>query len=269
MKTCSRVLLLGGLGNNFFQLARAIELKKKGNVEILYIGNFYKYFYFFLGHTSHEKWLDMECLINSLGFKYRSINFFEFLTLVKIYLMKSLNFQTSFDQELSKSKEKTLQVGYFQTEKHVKLDSIEEVAKKINNLIDVTKFKIKDILVVHVRGTDIGNENRIKKSYFDEILSYCDKKNIEFSIITDDINFSKKLIKDVTKKIKIFSKNPRDDFMYFVSSKYILLSNSTFSFWGGICSRLINPEVKIFGTENWKFTPFIDVDILKDSLEEG
>lgn len=69
-----KVLLMGGLGNQFFQIARAIELRDRSiGVQLVYIDAKLDWLYRLGGHTKHDSWLDVSVLAESLGLKYRSI----------------------------------------------------------------------------------------------------------------------------------------------------------------------------------------------------
>ena len=90
-ETSYKVLLMGGLGNQFFQIARAIELRDKSvGVEVIYIGEKLDWLYRLGGHTKHDSWLDVSVLAENLGLNYRSITLLELLFLGFKFLFRKL-----------------------------------------------------------------------------------------------------------------------------------------------------------------------------------
>ena len=73
---------MGGMGNKFFQISRAIELKrKKIVVELVFIDMRLRSLYKLSGHTIHEDWLDVVKLVGQFGIPVRPISLAELISL--------------------------------------------------------------------------------------------------------------------------------------------------------------------------------------------
>jgi hypothetical protein len=138
-----KVLLMGGLGNQFFQIARAIELRDQSfGVQVVYIGDKLDWLYRLGGHIKHESWLDISVLMESLGLEFRCITFRELFFLGLKFVSRKLHIKTAFDEELeSRLDQKSLSsnswdVGYFQSIRHVSLTSINKVSGRIRRYVE-------------------------------------------------------------------------------------------------------------------------------------
>ena len=73
-KKTKKVLLFGGLGNKFFQIARAQDLTVKGfDVEVIYLEGRFLSLYKLTGHMVHDDWFDISMLVRDLGIKFRRV----------------------------------------------------------------------------------------------------------------------------------------------------------------------------------------------------
>ena len=127
MKYQKKVLLMGGMGNKFFQISRALEFKRNNlTVEIVFIDHSIQRLYKLSGHTIHSDWLDIVVLARNLGLDARPINFIEFISLGLRFICRKLGLPTRFDEKIEdvlildsnfiKSK---WDIGYFQSRHHV------------------------------------------------------------------------------------------------------------------------------------------------------
>ena len=118
--------------------------------------------------------------------------------------------------------------------------SLEEKDKKI--IDDLTSGKC---IAIHLRGGDFVNKkyDLCDKKYYENALKSMDKE-LPLIIFTDDIKYAKEVFKEY--KIKEYvshgTENSITD-MYMLSlAKNIIISNSTFSFWGAYLSKIENQK---------------------------
>ena len=96
-KVKKHVLLFGGLGNKFFQIARAQNLKKKGfDVEVIYLNGRLLSLYKWTGHVIHDEWFDISNLLDDIGIKGRPVRVYEFFSLVLMFLIYNLGIASDF-----------------------------------------------------------------------------------------------------------------------------------------------------------------------------
>ncbi len=102
-------------------------------------------------------------------------------------------------------------------------------------------------VVIHVRGGDflkISNLNICKIDYYKRSIKYALSKGyISFKIISEDKKYGKAILKElkncfVDLKISMLnSESIKNDFNIIRSSKFAILSNSTFSWWASFLSN--------------------------------
>ena len=101
-------------------------------------------------------------------------------------------------------------------------------------------------VVIHVRGGDflkISNLNICKIDYYKKSIKYALSKGyLTFKIISEDKKYGKEILKElkscfVDLKISMLnSESIKNDFNIIRSSKFAILSNSTFSWWASFLS---------------------------------
>ena len=101
-------------------------------------------------------------------------------------------------------------------------------------------------VVIHIRGGDflkIPKLNICKLDYYKKSVNYALSKGYSsFKIISEDQKYGKEILKElkscfVDLKISILnSKSIKKDFNIIRSSKFAILSNSTFSWWASFLS---------------------------------
>tara|TARA_S200000501_G_scaffold316506_1_gene309430 strand:+ start:1088 stop:1921 length:834 start_codon:yes stop_codon:yes gene_type:complete len=104
----------------------------------------------------------------------------------------------------------------------------------------------KNDVVIHVRGGDflkISNLNICKLDYYKKSIYYALSKGyISFKIISEDKAYGKEILKELKNyftnlKISMLnSESIKNDFNIIRSSKFAILSNSTFSWWASFLS---------------------------------
>jgi hypothetical protein len=165
----------------------------------------------------------------------------------------------------------TLISGFFQSEFYFK-DVKEIIIKDFNLEYDenseniLNKFDVNNYCYVHIRGGDYKEIDwLLPKKYYDEAKNVILNKNpnIKFLIITDDIEYCKQIFPEE----EYITNDVFTDFYILSKSKYMIMSNSSFSWW---TTYLNTNQVLIVGPKRWfnynKLDRFGDSD---KSVPEG
>ncbi len=109
--------------------------------------------------------------------------------------------------------------------------------------------------VINIRRGDFYSGKKISPSQFDQV-GYVKKvldKNPSFSavpilIISDDISWCQQELSFINNstEIQFLSDNqPIDDFIAISGANNLIVTNSTFSYWGGYISKFLNKESRV------------------------
>lgn len=126
------------------------------------------------------------------------------------------------------------------------------------------ELKQGDAVAIHIRGGDFLNPtyNLCDANYYNNAYNLIDKPSKPVYIFTDDKEYAESMFKSL--KIKGIVSHDLDNSikdMYMMSqSKYLIISNSTFSFWGAYLNTNINgtivaPEFAIFNGKSYNKFP--------------
>ena len=262
MKYQKKVFLMGGLGNKFFQVARAVELQRKNmSVELVYINPKMISLYKLGGHIIHPEWFDILILGGKLNLHFRPVTFVELLYLGMMFVGKKIGLPICFNEVLdsvSISKpalDKTSwDVGYFQSRAHISLDSVNEVADQLVKALDVVKKDCRQ-LTCHIRGGDFDLKHRPQRDQIIPITRLCEACSLNLAIVTNDKMWVKQLLGETPYKL-CCGETALDDFLELASSSNLYLSNSTFSFWAAlVASRSHNATVYL--PDNWPYSDLL------------
>ena len=109
--------------------------------------------------------------------------------------------------------------------------------------------------VVNIRRGDFYSENTNSPSQFDQVeyVKKAFEKNPSLSalpilIISDDIAWCQQELSFIDKNnlVQFLSDNePIDDFIAISTAKNLIVTNSTFSYWGGYISKFLNKENRV------------------------
>jgi hypothetical protein len=294
-----KVFLTGGLGNQLFQLAAAIEnyqgeieliskigkprLSEKGDPEIASFDlpdfvtiqsppmSFEKITMKVIGlnlraHFNPKK------LENGLLWFYRSLGNLYLSLLFKRVLRLRVGRDIGFTP-IGKLGRKDFLVGYFQSFKYLSevtmnsLSTLEVLEPSKDFLEYLERFQDKRVLVVHVRLSDYINEPTIgtlSQEYYERALQEIDLAKIDQILVFSD---SPDLVKGYLPKE--FSSNFEIVPNTFTSAETLMLmkvgcefiiSNSTFSWWGAMLCQ--NRNKKVIAPTPW----FVAQDEPKDLL---
>jgi hypothetical protein len=266
-KKTKKVLLFGGLGNKFFQIARAQDLTVKGfDVEVIYLEGRFLSLYKLTGHMVHDDWFDISMLVRDLGIKFRRVKASEFFSLVTIFLFRKLGVRTDFNSYLCdciKSRYRfgynNLDVGYFQSIKHVTPEATKVITANIINSLMISD-KIIAGLTLHLRGGDFESSTRLQSSDISNVATLCREQFLHCFVVTNDIDYGRKTLQDIDLKPKFVAADAKSDFIFLASSSHLFVSNSTFSFWAAMCAR-IKQNAKIYGPKDWSYGDLLEIEI--------
>jgi len=124
--------------------------------------------------------------------------------------------------------------GYMQSERY--FEHCPDLIRHYFTLKDRGESPYKDCVLVHCRNyaqqyIDMGFTNMDKKYFMDALKHFPDRRII---VITDDQQKARDTIRE---DFEYISGLPIDDFYLLTKAKYIIGSNSTFSWWGAWLSR--------------------------------
>jgi len=137
-----------------------------------------------------------------------------------------------YDVELLNIKDNTKIEGYFQSEKFI-LHRRSEIKEwlRVDKEFECYDFSSDKICILNIRGGEYkGNDDLIlpKKYWLDAIKNMQQINNdLEFIIITDDVNYANKLLPQYTSYHFSIGK----DYSIVKNAKYLILANSSFSFF--------------------------------------
>lgn len=250
-----KIWVLGGLGNQLFQYALFYYLNSQGKNVCLNIKDFENYKL----HQGYElnSIFEIEptiCLTPRKNFfpQFLIKVFYHIFSKINGYLVNKLDFQfrlnNNFNEYKSIKKNDTLLKldngqlnGYWQRQdylKSIRKDLQKHLVFKINSdITSITKRIQKDnSVIIHVRGGDYINLGwELGREYYINALKcFSDINLLKFFVITDD---SKRLSElNLPCKYEVID-NFHGEFAYInmyllTLVKNIILSNSTFSWWG-------------------------------------
>ena len=259
MKHQKKVLLMGGMGNQFFQIARALSFKQKNvEVELVFVGGIMLNLYKLTGHTIHGDWLDTKELANCLAIKMRPIRFFELMSLGVIFAARRLGIPVRFDETIEDAllrdpdlSNKNFDVGYFQTCDHVSQDSLEQVADALISILAIKESEGRDEMVCHVRGGDFQNSDRFSESAFSTMIETALSLSLRLVAVTNDQFFCIELFQNCSYTL-YEGKSAEEDFIKLATSSNIYLCNSTFAFWAAL-SSVRSHGATVYVPVNWPF----------------
>ncbi len=259
----------GGLGNQMFQYAFYLRMKKQYPDEKIHLDfDSYKYERFHNGFRLEQVF---ELPISSgLKKSYTSLEKIIYKIKVNIkrywYLFidkKHLITDNEFLFEINLKRNETFfLIGcwgaemYFSMAKDEVLKSFIFPMNKLSIRVQVlaSKMSLENSISIHVRRGDYLNSNFISlasTNYYMNALSFIEgmESAISFKlyIISDDIEWCKKNLKYLSEYNHEYITGNQDyeDMYLMTKCKYVIIANSTFSWWGGYLSsakRVIAPK---------------------------
>ena len=255
--------MMGGIGDQVFQISFANFLKKKINydvyLDITFYDNILNYNKFKFRLKNLAKKNDFKLTKNVFKINYKYLSYLRVLDVLKLnFIIPSiykLFFKTNIEKFIYEywKEDKNFEIsensyyyGYWHNLKYVK-----PLKKKINNnLINhhnkknkiqkFIKYKInRKTVCIHIRGGDFAknsSHNVLDKKYYNDSINFFQKKltNPNFHIFTNDIKFAKSILKKQSRNlrfeyIKSLNLSDIEEFSLFTKYKFAIIANSTFS----------------------------------------
>lgn len=229
------VYLNGRLGNQLFQysLCRLISYK-----------NGYKYHIPRIGEPSTEKQHISNYFENlDLGIELEN-------NIQNIY--REDHTVQEYNPNLFKIKDNTKLWGFFQSSKYFE-DDVDLIRSwfsiKKTDYCDfiINKYPKEEYCYIHLRGTDYKNHSHwcLNKDYYENSMKYVKDlyPNLSFLIVTDDLNMCSEFFPNVP----AVSNDMLTDFYVLTNAKYLIISNSSFSWW----AAWLKDKDLIMSPNNW------------------
>ena len=244
--------MVGGLGNQLFQIAACLKYRNQNEkVVVSFLGDIHfpkrinclDYIFLRPSWLYFDNSFDLNLATKFVAKTSASLRFGSYLPHFSI---NDRNFISNYYR--SSSKKLLFLDGYFNQQwdyfslnkalSQLKLQPI-EIKKKY--------FKVcSNDVVIHIRGGDflkIPKLNICKLDYYKNSINYALSKGYDsFKIICEDQKYGREISKELKKcfidlKISMLnSESIKNDFNVIRSSKFAILSNSTFSWWASFLS---------------------------------
>ena len=259
--------IVGGLGNQLFQTAACLKYRNQREKVIIS----------FLGDIHVPK------RINCLNYIFERPNWLYYDSSKELNILKKFSARTSaylrfgsYLPFISINDRNFSSRNYFYSEKKILfLDGYfnhQWTYKTLKNAFSQLKLRpielnnehlqiCNNYAVIHLRGSDflkISNLNICKLDYYKKSIRYAISKGYSsFKLISEDQKYGEEFLKEIKKhfidlKISILnSESIKNDFNIIRSSKFAILSNSTFSWWA---SFLSTSKIEFIVPENFSLT---------------
>lgn len=260
-KTSIRIPLLGGIGNQLFQFAAGLAITKRNSVEIQYFDDLIAGSKF-LGITPRT--VVIESLISN---KVASLGKIEMLKMVgKKYAIRDywLNDTVIDPLDLGQISSNTRVVsGYFQSRFIVDeiFDLVLESLKRSAEFAQLIPTTQRNEITVHMRLGDKLSRKELKffgqtstAYYLNGIRELSNGDSFSaINIVSDQPNLARQLLQSNELKQKlnfIRGNNELDDLAVITHSRGIVMSCSSFSWWGARLAS-INPSTRVVSPRTW------------------
>ena len=253
-----RLIMAGGLGNQMFEYAFLLALRKKGYNVVLDIS----YYGFVKMHNGYELnrvfGINEEC-INSQGLHVTWLRFLQKYRPSLLYTADKL----SFDPQSLQGPRKYIG-GYWQDEQYFK-----DISKQVRSIftfkaIDnrnegiAQDMRNQESVSLHIRRGDyaIFGMSMIGEDYYRRAVSYINSKVLSphYYIFTDDEVAAKKIVINLGLEYTMINHNRGTDSykdMYLMSQcRHNIIANSSFSWWGAWLNR--NEEKFVIAPVVWE-----------------
>ena len=262
MSIVKNVFLMGGVGNQLFQIARACSHRDNGHdVYILKLSRHTKLIYRLIGFTFHDDWVDIEKVLCKLSFKTKEISYKQMLILIFLFMMRKLGINKYFDTKIDEAPNflnKLIDVGYFQSSKHLTSNAVEDVGHALIDILNISSDTDNSSMVLHIRGGDFSETDRLKDHDIKKVKDLAQRRNLQIKIVTNDKIFAKQ-VTGINENISINNSNSAlDDFIFLTGSKLLFLSNSTFAFWAAIVASL-SRNTELFASDNFPYKSLVKI----------
>jgi hypothetical protein len=235
------IKLIGRQGNQMFQYAFGKLVEKERGIRVIFVCDKSE---FRLGGFDGVDFVDSSRFLLSWFFKllqrYRFQEFYSCMEEVSIYSISNYS----------------LTVGYFQSSKL--LAANRSFVRSLFKISTCTISKSNDC-VLHIRRGDylttlfeeIGSHAVIPKDWFISQIEYIDLKFpiTRFLVVGDDADCLDEFCQGCPIEIFPLKQEPMKDFIKLMSSKYLIISNSSFAWWAAFLN--IHEDGVVIAPLNW------------------
>lgn len=261
------VYLIGGLGNNLFQMSYAENLKKDYDKVVF---NTYlqkkNVLTKFLGWTIHPNEIIDSMLQEEIVCD--TFNFLDFFYVLCIFFLAKTRIVDLSDSNKNKCFLNRV-IGYWQQNVQQStpfLEKLKFLALALKTKSDISKQINRNI--IHVRRGDFDEKIQISMDYYKDAIEACGLNN--FVVVTNDrsvISEFSSLFPDVSFELSIGG-SQIDDFVIMTNASLMITSNSTFSYWASQIEPvpIVYYPRKISCIKPWNYNLSNDVQVAVDSF---
>ena len=221
------VLLMGGIGNRLFQLARAVDLRNVGRMPVLIelesVFGLRALTSRMAGWSTHSMWLDLSHMADTLGIAYREPTALEHLLLyLELVRIRALGQSDRLNLRLAEDRRRA-QIGYFQGPANISKEAVLYIVKCLDQMLDKQETGAKHVL--HIRGGDFAEQDRLRPEYVD---AFVEQWQGDVVCVTNDPSYVQSRYPGLPIHA---SRSALEDFKAIARAQVIFPSNSTFCFW--------------------------------------
>lgn len=245
--------MVGGLGNQIFQLSAALLLAKRLGLEkiLIDISGLNKY------EIKHKNELVYFFDFKNIEVQYIRNKILDF-RIPKIFPLKfpfypfinDKNFQWGMKYP---NKQLIILDGYFQD--CLLQEDFNSEIKILKEIFIPSKYdENEEYCVIHIRGGDfvkLGWNIVSPKEYYIKAIDIMksEYQRDKFHIVTDDTNYAKTILDELNIDYKFIGNNIYDDFYLIGRYQYRILSSSTFALWASALAN--NENSVVISPEYW------------------
>lgn len=141
--------------------------------------------------------------------------------------------------------------GYFGSEKY--FEHCKELVRHYFTMKDIAN-PYKDCVLMHYRNYNLPEFAKLDQKYYSEALKHFPDKRVV--VVTDNIEVAKRAIR---LDCEYINNSPIVDFYLLAHADYLVMANSTFSWWGAWLSQAKTVAPKRWYDGNWKDCPTKDL----------
>lgn len=225
------VYLVGGSGNNYFQLSFGEKLKLEG-YNVVYNNYLTKKNIFtgFLGWSIHSS-----CEVDQILSDEKVISHFGILDVIYLFIVFFLSRLNVFDIT-SSSRNKVFfgrALGYWQRGMDLNpsiLNRIRKLYSRDSIRVETDSYIGKN--VIHMRRGDFKECDQLTFKYYNNAIKKLDCKS--YLLVTNDMSIFKEFQDTLEPSViieKSIGKSEKEDFLIMMGAKNLIMSNSTFCYW--------------------------------------
>lgn len=234
------VPMFGGVGNQLFHIARALEHEQRGrSVTLVDCARYAPLLSRVLGWTAQQDWLGLDALCETLGLVRREATPFDLVMLARHKFTKALT--GSFDRPIAAvTRRSGYDVGYFQSVPKVGCETMRRLARVLAAHLEI---RHQGHAAIHFRASDFAPKDWIPPEVFD---SFAPGKPV---FLVGDVDVGS-LLRDRYRRFD--GGSARADFGFLAGSGELLITRSTFGLWAALIAKeLGSAEITVHSFPDW------------------